>query len=341
MSQEDSLSLGYFNVVSEATHRGELTLETARYFSENFSKPVVLKNLAPISRDLAARTFFDRIDPEKTLQWRVKNGDAPVSMRSEDGESDYNYVTGKTGSGKEFLDDIFEHELDVYSHLGTVSSGYHDPYEWGKLAFEAVKHEIFKEKWFNINTWQLTGHMFLGRSNHSFGEPGQGAVGSDWHMFPTLNVFVMIAGEKRWSTRPPYLGEQNYEFDKLFKTSSGREGAGEKFLCDTIHLRPGDVLLNPPFEWHKVLNAKGFTLGGAFRVIDNAYLAALATRQNLDMRRIDLLRNSDDNEELAHFLTSVNYAAKHINRAQMLLNDIEYAYLRQKGSSGPINIGHQ
>ncbi|GLG83354.1 hypothetical protein ACSO1_18760 [Acinetobacter calcoaceticus] len=45
----------------------------------------------------------------------------------------------------------------------------------------------------------------------------------------------------------------------------------------------GDVLVNPPFEWHKVLNAKGLSIGAAFRVIDTDYLKQLEERKNLDV----------------------------------------------------------
>jgi hypothetical protein len=282
------------------------------------------------------REFYEQVGSDKTLQWRVKTTDTPASMRSPEGASDYNYVTGKVGTGAEFLDDIFVRNLDVYSHLGTISSGYNDPYEWGKLAFRLVKDEIFRKKWFKVEGWQVSGHMFFGYSSRQYGEPRHGAVGSDWHMFPTLNVFVMIVGKKKWMTRPPKLGDQFRDYDKMFETSSGREAPGGEFESDVVYLEPGDVLLNPPFEWHKVLNDKGLTLGAAFRVIDTHYLAQLGSRKNLDINKAD----PKVDEELAHFITSINYASRHINRAQMILNDMEYVYLRKKRGQGSIHIGH-
>ncbi|MGJ3265079.1 MAG: hypothetical protein ACFE0R_17790 [Salinarimonas sp.] len=333
--------LGYVNVVEPREHGGVLNFDVAERFSEDFAKPTVFRGLAPISERLSRRAFFEEIDPEMMLQWRVKTGDEAVSMRSEDGRSDYNYVTGRVGTGREFLDDLFEHERDVYSHLGTISSGYADPYPWGKEAFALVKREVFGAGWFRIEDWEITGHMFMGRSNQDYGEPARGAVGSDWHVFPTLNVFVMIAGTKKWMTRPPAPGDQYRHYDLMFETSSGREAPGGDFESDVFHLEPGDVLLNPPFEWHKVLNARGYSLGAAFRVIDRAYLARLAERRNLDIRKID--RDGDarpGTEELAHFLTSISYASRHPQRAQMILNDLEYAYLR-KGRTDAVHIGHQ
>ena len=338
MSENNRITFGYINVVDESVHKGELTSELVKLHTENFSKPVLFKKMVKVDPKLATRAFYDAVEPEKTLQWRVKDGDAAVSMRSKEGKSDYNYVTGKVGTATEFLNDVFEKKLDVYSHLGTISSGYDDPYEWGKVLFGRIKDEIFQSNWCKIDAWRMTGHMFFGNSNQKFGEPARGAVGSDWHMFPTLNIFVMIAGQKRWFTRPPELGEQFSGFSKMFSTSSGREGAGETFEHDLVHLQPGDVLLNMPFEWHKVLNDTGLSVGAAFRVIDTDYIGRLAERSTLDVSKVDVINNPEETEELAHFLTSMNYASRHINRAQMILNDIEYAYLRRKGGSGSVKV---
>lgn len=320
----------FHNIVESSEHKGQMNYKNLNKYSEGFSKPTLFKNLVLIDQYLNTPDFFKEIDENLELQWRVKKSNEAVAMRNSKGESDYNYVTGKVGNAKEFLKDIFVDQLDVYSHLGTISLGYNDPFPWGKIAFKKVKEAIFKNNWFDIPNWTLTGHMFLGNSTQEYGEPKDGAVGSDWHMFPTLNIFVMIAGEKRWSTRPPKLGDQYTDFDLMFPTSSGREAPGGDFPADTFHLKPGDVLVNPPFEWHKVLNAKGLSIGAAFRVIDTDYLNKLGDRKNLDISKIDVSSDFENNEELAHFLTSVSYASRDLTRAQMLLNDIEYAYLRKK-----------
>lgn len=330
------ISHGYVNIVPPSTHLGYLTLQKIQDHSEGFSKPALFKHMIEIDEKFSTRKFYERVDPNKTLQWRVKSADSEVGIRSKDGASDYNYVTGKVGTGSEFLDDIFVRRLDVYSHLGTISSGFDDPYEWGKDAFRLVRDEILREGWFNVPEWRITGHMFLGNSTQEFGEPRHGAVGSDWHMFPTLNIFVMIAGRKKWTTRPPMIGEQFCEYDRLFPTSSGREAAGVEFDGDTIYIEPGDVLLNPPFEWHKVLNDIGFTLGAAFRIIDVDYLSRIRSRKNLDLLKADPATH----EEMAHFVTSANYASRHLNRAQMLLNDVEYLCLRKRVEANPVRIGH-
>jgi hypothetical protein len=315
----------YINVVEESSHGRELTMAAVRRYTENFTKPAVFRNMVDIDPKVRTRAFYDQIDPNETVQWRRKNGDAPATMRTKDGRTDYNYVIGEIGKGAEFLDDLFERRLDVYSHLGTISAGYRDPHEWGKTAFARVKEEIFRTGWFKVNAWQTTGHMFFGHSNQEYGEPIRGAVGSDWHMFPTLNVFVMIAGKKKWMTRPPRLLEQLEGDGRMFSTSSGREAPGDEFDdYDTVYLEPGDVLLNLPYEWHKVLNASGLSLGGAFRIIDTAYIAHLAQRPTVVA---NLPSFADEvTEDVAHLLTSLKYASFHLNRAQMMLNDGEHVY---------------
>lgn len=162
--ERDNLKNGFINIITESDHKKTLTLSKARKYTENFSKPALLKGMVNIPPEMATREFFDQVPPDKKVQWRVKEGNQAVSMRAEDGSSDYNYVTGRVGTGKEFLDNIFSEKLDVYSHLGTISSGYNDPYEWGKEAFRLVKDEIFSQTWFDVPEWEVTGHFFSGEA---------------------------------------------------------------------------------------------------------------------------------------------------------------------------------
>ena len=110
----------------------------------------------------------------------------------------------------------------------------------------------------------------------------------------------------------------------MFSTSSGRDAPGGEFDHDAFYLDPGDVLLNPPYEWHKVLNARGLSLGGAFRVIDTNYIARLAKRPAI-LANLPTF-GEELPEAVAHLLTSLRYASLHLNRAQMMLNDSEHVY---------------
>ena len=125
-------------------------------------------------------------------------------------------------------------------------------------------------------------------------------------------------------TRPPEPEEHLGTYENMFPTSSGREAPGRDFEKDTIFLDPGDVLLNMPYEWHKVLNACGLSLGAAFRIIDTDYLKHLATRQAISEQLPNF--ETDMAEDVAHLLSSLRYASLDVRRAGMMLNELEYAH---------------
>lgn len=90
-------------------------------------------------------------------------------------------------------------------------------------------------------------------------------MGSDIHCAVGINIFRMIAGRKKWWFLPPsqtaYLKPSiNVNgFSSHTHTLVGKEG-GEaspwisKLERYTSILEPGDVLINPPFFWHGILN---------------------------------------------------------------------------------------
>jgi hypothetical protein len=314
-------SYRFINVVAESEHQGELTMPSVTAFTDNFSRPALFRNLVAIPAQLLTKEFYAAIDPDKSVQWRRKTGNAPVAMRSASGRADYNYVSGHVGTGAEFVSDIFDRKIDVYSHLGTISSGYKDPYEWGKLAFNRVQEQILASGWMKVDGWRTTGHMFLGYSTVDYGEPSQGAVGSDWHMFPSLNLFVMIAGRKKWMTRPPALLEQLDGDERMFSTSSGREAPGDMFDHDVVYLEPGDVLLNPPYE-----GTQRTWPEHRCRLAHHRYHLPCSVgpppRDYCDFANLgDVVP-----EAVAHLLTSLRYCSLHFNRAQMMLNEGEHVY---------------
>jgi hypothetical protein len=98
MTTNSRIRYGYINIVDPARHQGQLTRDNVELYTDGFSKPALFRSLAKIGTELSQRAFYDRVGGDKSLQWRVKTGNQPVSMRSEEGESDYNYVTGKVGT---------------------------------------------------------------------------------------------------------------------------------------------------------------------------------------------------------------------------------------------------
>lgn len=317
---EDDLSNCYIHVVESSEHNGVLTTELLEACSKNFSTPVLFRQMVPIGDRALTRDFLE-IEPEQRLLWREKSDEGAVAFRDRSGKTDYNYVTGKEGAAREYLDEIFVHKKDVYAHLGYVSSGFEelDKFPWGKTVFDHLRAEVFRTNWFSVPGWELSGHAFLGNNTESFAEPSHGAPGSDWHMFPTANIFVLLAGVKKWMTRPPQPGDQLKHREELIFPSGGRECPTEDRPYDTVFLEPGDVLFNVPFEWHKVLNAKDFSLGAAFRVIDRPYVdeivAMPAVSANLKLKRLD--------EEYSHLATSLRMASHDPVRLQLGLNTME------------------
>jgi len=270
---KDDVQHGYLLIVQPEEHKNRFTLELAQRCSRNFSKPVVFRKMAPLDPRTASREFLE-VEPHQKLLWREQEASAPVTFRDQSGKTDYNYVTGREGTASEYLDEIFVHNKNVYAHLGHISSGFQGLHKhpWGGLLFDRVRKEILASGWYQVPEWELTGHLFLGNNTETYPEPSGGAPGSDWHMFPTLNIFVLVAGKKRWMSYPPRVGDQLRNDDEVIFPSGGRENPLENREFDTVYLEPGDVLFNVPYEWHKVLNAKGWSMGVAFRVIDKAYV---------------------------------------------------------------------
>ncbi|QDU36139.1 hypothetical protein Mal4_04220 [Maioricimonas rarisocia] len=310
----------YIHIVEPEEHGNELTLDLLRSASKDFSMPVVFRKLATLPENVQTREFVE-LEPEQKLLWRERTDDKAVAFRNEKGKTDYNYVSGREGSAREYLDEIFVHKKDVYAHLGKVSSGFSElkKHPWGTTLFEHVRDTVFSSGWFQVPEWELSGHVFLGNNTEMFAEPSQGAPGSDWHMFPTTNLFVMLAGQKKWMTRPPQEGDQLKNHEELIFPSGGREAPVEDREFDTVYLESGDVLFNVPYEWHKVVNARGPSLGAAFRVIDVPYVEQLmqypAVQSNLKLRKMS--------DEYKHLATSLRMASLDPRRIRMTLNTAE------------------
>ena len=317
---QDVVQNNYINIVEADEHHQLLTRELLESCSNYYSKPVLFRKLVPLNGAAQTRDFLE-VDTDQSLLWREKTDDSAVRFRDQSGKTDYNYVTGREGTAADYLDEIFKHNKDVYAHLGKVSSGFSElhKHQWGSSIFSHLRSQVFGENWFDIPDWELSGHCFIGNNTEMFAEPGKGAPGSDWHMFPTVNVFVMIAGMKQWMTRPPREGDQFKRQEELVFPSGGREGPVEDREYDTVYLESGDVLFNVPYEWHKVLNAQGPSVGAAFRVIDRPYIDQLraypAVSANLKLRNI--------NDEYAHLATSLKYASYDPVRMAMSLNTAE------------------
>lgn len=90
-----------------------------------------------------------------------------------------------------------------------------------------------------------------------------GGCGTSYHCANEFNFFMMINGEKDWYLVHPH---HSMWLDPLFDARSGNYAAAvwprttdwderpDGVPMMHAHLRPGDVLLNPPWWWHLVKN---------------------------------------------------------------------------------------
>jgi hypothetical protein len=320
-SFQDDTSNNYIHIVEQEEHGGTITMELLESCSKNFTVPVLFRQMVPLAEEVGTRSFFD-IEPGQKLIWHERRSKHKVGFRDREGRTDYNFLKGEEGTSKEFIDAIFVHKKDVYANLGYISSGFEEleKHPWGATFFKHVYDEVFRNDWFDIPEWELSGHVFLGNNTEMFPEPGEGSPGTNWHMFPTVNIFVMLVGGKKWLIRPPLEGDHLKDREELIYPSGGRETpVDQNRKYDTVYVTPGDALFNVPYEWHKVMNAKGPSLGAAFRVVDRPYIEELlnspAVKSNLKLRKYG--------PDEAHTLTSLKMASRDPVRMQMALNTME------------------
>lgn len=90
-------------------------------------------------------------------------------------------------------------------------------------------------------------------------------MGSDIHCAIGINVFRQIVGQKKWWFIPPhqtkYLkpswNSNGFSAHTMTKVGKGGEEPSpwlSKLVRYTTVLSPGDVLLNPPWYWHGIIN---------------------------------------------------------------------------------------
>mmetsp|Transcript_3542 Transcript_3542/g.6551 ORF Transcript_3542/g.6551 Transcript_3542/m.6551 type:complete len:234 (-) Transcript_3542:218-919(-) len=95
-------------------------------------------------------------------------------------------------------------------------------------------------------------------------------TGTGWHCAPGNNWFIQITGTKVWyfmdpihsSFMHPVRGGQNY-----FQISSNTNISDydDKLPIHEVEIRKGDMLYNPDFQWHTILNGEGLSIGVPLR----------------------------------------------------------------------------
>jgi hypothetical protein len=337
----DDVSNGFISVVPPSQHGGVMTMDRVERDTQGFRRPVLYKAMAPVVPELATRAFFEglgRGDGDTVVWTQHTPGTGRWPMPFED---------AKQGASSEFLACLFDAPTNVYTTIGSMAPyGTDASSDWASAAFRKVRDALVRPSWFRIDPWRTGGQAFIGYTSADFGEIAEGYPGSDWHSICTLNMFVMAAGIKRWMTCPPIPSAMPP--DLVRPVSGGREWytqAGPRRF-DAVHVEPGDVLVNPPYEWHKIINARGFTCGLALRIVDVGYChrlveqglplvarevgidPALAAKVGEELEEAAAAERSEGFGDL-HNLTSASYAARDPARAAYLAYVIEHGALTQ------------
>ncbi len=143
-------------------------------------------------------------------------------------------------------------------------------------------------------------------------------TGTSYHCASNFNCFVMVHGEKEWRFVDPAYSAWMYPFmpeSALFGFSPVPAfDASERFplyrRVPTLvtHLKPGDMLLNPPWWWHAVRNVTPSSIGVATRWVTGLtnnrffdFLSSLSAAARERNRRLGQGERLTDAINLANF----------------------------------------
>ena len=174
-------------------------------------------------------------------------------------------------------------EFTLSEIIDGIKSGKGKYYRFYPLLDRHPEHiKDFDYKWLlerkNKATWFEAFQVFIG---------GEGSI-TPLHNANQCNLFVQTYGEKKWMLYPNYYAAiidpdpvRNVYRGAPFKKESGPFDPFdpnyetpytlfEYIDSYSVHLKPGDVLWNPPFYWHAVKNV-GDSIGVGYRWLSPFY----------------------------------------------------------------------
>lgn len=230
----------------------ELTQEKFIQLTENFTHPIVVKN------------FMTDSIPVK--EWNLdflKNNCGEVRFPALKNHSDKKYTISNVGEYqyiemKDFIDQVKRGEKLYMNNITSIFG--HHPELLEDLELEKL------EKYTGVNVKDGTNitNMFLG----SYG------TGTSFHCSISGNFFYNIKGHKKWIlTHPQYT-----QYLKPLPSRTGLFCVSKLDFCNAepgdyplnvpryeVVLDEGDMLFNPPWWWHGVINKSEYTLACANR----------------------------------------------------------------------------
>jgi len=129
----------------------------------------------------------------------------------------------------------------------------------------------------------VTAQFVIGKAPH---DPKILPTGSDFHCAGANNWFIQVVGRKRWEFIMPEYSAYAWPLKGgLLNFWTGNKHMDEMSRhvpTEFVDLEPGDVLLNPPWQWHKITNYGGLSIGVPIReknpfntLVNNPYFAII------------------------------------------------------------------
>lgn len=115
--------------------------------------------------------------------------------------------------------------------------------------------------------------MIIGKSTAEFSKQ---STGSDWHCAGGNNWFIQVAGKKYWE----FIEPRYSPYMAPLKGGAFNMWTGNKHMADiqthiprrSVTLQTGDLLYNPDWTWHKIINHGGLSIGVPAREVNGTYL---------------------------------------------------------------------
>ena len=89
-------------------------------------------------------------------------------------------------------------------------------------------------------------------------DPSVSPTGSDFHCAAGNNWFIQVVGRKRWEFIMPeysaYVWPLKGGLYNFWNAQKDMEGAVQHIPREYVDLEPGDMIFNPPWQWHKIIS---------------------------------------------------------------------------------------
>ena len=259
----------------------EYSFEALKRLTNGFRSPAVVRNMFANTTALARWT-------------------EPGYMASKIGEYDVNAIQGS------FIDTMDEERSTKYETFGQVYEALLQDEQSVKYLFfpDASRHgsdELKNDQTQLVITVNemVRVDLDLNRIWHGFGthrtfiisqiiaghgraSPDLRPTGSNWHCAIGNNWFAQVAGAKRWyfldQTQSAWLKPMRAGVNSFFTGAPDMNELQKYLPTYFVELQAGDLLYNPDFMWHAVVNHQpGFTMGVPIREFN----VTLAVQNNM------------------------------------------------------------